>query len=285
MSSSTLIECDAQEPIELALLPDLNLFHRTAPHRTGTAPRCPEPREYGYRPRPGLSVSGPSVPATTGAFGPFDIFAGVGAATEPVTVTADRLPALHQLLDEPHEFGGLEGLGEEGVDSDVEAALDLVLGTGADDGERKVPRAGVGAEAGGGAQSVEAGHHDIEGDDIGPNLVDDVQTFGTVSGGHDLETLQFEVDPDQLPDDLVVVHNKHPAGRAWHNSRVGPGEPPRPGFPHFHPVRARPRSANGRLSPARVDATRPTPQNRWRSPLKELVGFYPSPHKAPDTPP
>lgn len=37
MSSSTLIECDAQEPIELALLPDLNLFHRTAPHRDRTA--------------------------------------------------------------------------------------------------------------------------------------------------------------------------------------------------------------------------------------------------------
>ena len=48
---------------------------------------------------------------------------------------ARLLRAFHQLPDQPDEFSGLEGLGEEGVDADVEAALDLVLCAGADDGE------------------------------------------------------------------------------------------------------------------------------------------------------
>ncbi|GAA3562171.1 hypothetical protein GCM10022295_50480 [Streptomyces osmaniensis] len=65
--------------------------------------------------------------------------------------------------------------------------------------------------------------------------MNDIQTLGTIGRGHHLEPLQLEIDPDQLPDDLVVVHNKDPAGSAWHNSRVGPDRPPRPGFPDFHP--------------------------------------------------
>lgn len=145
------------------------------------------------------------------------------------------VPALHQLPHEPDEFGRLEGLGEEGVDTDVEAALDLVLRTGADDGERQITGPGVGAQPSGGTKPVKAGHHDIKGHHIGPHLMHDIQTLGTIGRGHDLETLQLEIDPDQLPDDLVVVHNKHPARRAWHNSRVGPDRPPRPGFPDFHP--------------------------------------------------
>ncbi|GAB2857908.1 hypothetical protein GCM10027074_26220 [Streptomyces deserti] len=80
--------------------------------------------------------------------------------------------------------------------------------------------------------------------------MNDFQTLGTIGRGHDLEALQLEVDPDQLPDDLVVVHNKNPARRAWHNSRVGPDRPPRPGFAHFHPVR-------GTRTPRR-DATAPS---------------------------
>lgn len=67
--------------------------------------------------------------------------------------------------------------------------------------------------------------------------MNNIQTLDTIGRGHDLETLQLEIDPDQLPDDLVVVHNKHPTRRAWHNSRVGADRPPRPGFPHFHPAR------------------------------------------------
>ncbi|GAA0321079.1 hypothetical protein GCM10009540_45960 [Streptomyces turgidiscabies] len=103
--------------------------------------------------------------------------------------------------------------------------------------------------------------------------MNDIQTLGTISRGHDLETLQFEVDPDQLPDDLVVVHNKHPAGRAWHKSRVGRDRPPRPAFAHFHaPDRAPAKSTAGSRNPFLI-----TPN--------ELVGFYPSQRNAPDTPP
>lgn len=150
-------------------------------------------------------------------------------------------PSLHQLPYEPHEFGGFEGFGEEGVDTDVEAGLDLVLSAGADDGEGKVMGAGVGTEQSGGPQTVEPGHDDIKGDHVGPHLMNDIQTLGTIGRGHDLETLQFEIDPDQLPDDLVVVHNKHPTRRPWHNSRVGPDRPPRPGFPDFRPRGEHPR--------------------------------------------
>lgn len=72
----------------------------------------------------------------------------------------------------------------------------------------------IGTKPGRGPEPVEARHNDIEGDHIGPNLMNDIQTLGTIGRGHHLETLQFEIDPDQLPDDLVVVHNKHPARRA-----------------------------------------------------------------------
>lgn len=177
----------------------------------------------------------------------------------PVRVRLGRPPELHQLPDEPYKFRGLEGLGEEGVDTGVEAALDLVLSAGADDGERKVLGARVGPEQSGGPQTVETGHDDIEGDHIGLHLMNDIQTLGTIGRGHDLETLQFEIDPDQLADDLVVVHNKHPTRRPWHNSRVGPDRPPRPGFPDFHPTRA------------------PTPANPFLITPTELVVFYPSP--------
>ena len=147
-------------------------------------------------------------------------------------------PPLDQLPYESDEFGRFERLGEKRVDADVEPAVDLVLGTGADDGEGQITGPGIATQPSGGTQPVQPRHHDIEGDHIGLNLVNDIQTLGTIGRGHDLETLQLEIDPDQLPDDLVVVHNKHPTRRAWHNSRVGPDRPPRPGFPHFHPLRA-----------------------------------------------
>ncbi len=98
--------------------------------------------------------------------------------------------------------------------------------------------------------------------------MNDIQTLDTIARGHDLDALQLEIDPDQLPDDLVVVHNKHPARRAWHNSRVGPDRPPRPGFPHFHPVRAT-------HTPPR------TRRNPFMNTPSELVVFYPSPRATP----
>lgn len=179
----------------------------------------------------GRTVPGSAAGAPAGALG----FVGGTEGWREGALEGRAVPSpLGQLPYEADEFGGVEGLGEKGVDADIEAGLDLVLRTGADDGEGQVASTGVSAQAGGGAQTVEPGHRDVEGDDIGAHLMNDFQTLGTVSSGHDLETLQFEVDPDQLPDDLVVVHNKHPAGHAWHKSRVGRDRPPRPAFPHFH---------------------------------------------------
>lgn len=64
-----------------------------------------------------------------------------GTAT---TAPTPAPPPLHQLPYEPHEFGRFKGLGKKGVNADVEPALDLVLRTGTDDGEGKIPGPGVG---------------------------------------------------------------------------------------------------------------------------------------------
>lgn len=162
--------------------------------------------------------------------------AAIGRITRVLRLASP--PPLDQLPYESDEFGRFEGLGEERVHADVEPAVDLVLGAGAHDGEGQITGTGIATQPSGGTEPVESRHDDIEGDHIRLNLVNDIQTLGTIGRGHDLETLQLEIDPDQLPDDLVVVHNKHPTRRAWHNSRVGPDRPPRPGFPHFHPLRA-----------------------------------------------
>lgn len=77
-----------------------------------------------------------------------------------------------------------------------------------------MPGTGIAPQPGSSPQPIEPGHDHIKGDDIGPHPMHDIQTLDTIGRGHDLDALQLEVDPDQLPDDLVVVHNKHPAGRA-----------------------------------------------------------------------
>lgn len=98
---------------------------------------------------------------------------------------APDLP-LDEVLHEPDQLGGFEGLGEEGVDAEVEAGLDLVLGARADDGDGQVLRTGIGAEPGGGAEPVQPGHDDVERHDIGAHLMHHIQTLGTIGRGHDL---------------------------------------------------------------------------------------------------
>lgn len=120
--------------------------------------------------------------------------------------------AVHQLPHDTDELGGLEGLGEEGVDPG--GGFTGGIAAGADDGHRKMPGPRIGPQPLGRPDPVETGHDDVEGDDIGPNPMHDIQTLGTIGRGHDLEPLEFEIDPDQLPDHLVVVDNEHPAGRA-----------------------------------------------------------------------
>ena len=120
---------------------------------------------------------------------------------------------MHQLPYETDELGRLEGLGEKGVHTGGEPAVHLVLRTCADDRHRQMAGPRVGAQPGGGAQPVEAGHHHIESDHIGTHAMYDIQTLGTIGRGHDLEALQLEIDPDQLPNDPVVIDNEHSAGR------------------------------------------------------------------------
>ncbi|KMS83090.1 hypothetical protein ACZ91_54635 [Streptomyces regensis] len=125
-------------------------------------------------------------PATPSAISP-----GAPSSTRPLMLVMLAMalrpdPSLHELLHEPYQLGGLEGLGEEGVHAHIETGLDLVLRTRADDGEGQVVCTGIGPEAGGGAEPVQPGHDDVERHDVGPHLVDHVQTLGTIGRGHDL---------------------------------------------------------------------------------------------------
>lgn len=122
--------------------------------------------------------------------------------------------AVHELAYDAYELGGFEGLGEEGVDADGDTAVHLVLGAGADDGDRQMTGTRIGPQSLGGAQPVQPGHDDVEGDDIRLHLMHDIQTLGTIGRGHDLEALKLEIDPDQLPDHPVVIDNEHPTGHA-----------------------------------------------------------------------
>jgi hypothetical protein len=129
-------------------------------------------------------------------------------------VDGRRTLPVHQLPYEPDQLGRLEGLGEKSVHTGDEAALHLVLRTRTDDRDRQMTGPWIGPQPSGGAQPVEAGHDDIERDHIGTDAMHDIQTLGTIGRGHDLEALQLEIDPDQLPNDPVVVDNENPAGRA-----------------------------------------------------------------------
>lgn len=122
--------------------------------------------------------------------------------------------AVHELAYDAYELGGFEGLGEERVDTDGDAAVHLVLRAAADDGDGQMAGPRIGPQSLGGTQSVQPGHDDVKGDDIRPDLMHDIQTLGTIGRGHDLEALKLEIDPDQLPDHPVVIDNEHPTGHA-----------------------------------------------------------------------
>ncbi len=121
---------------------------------------------------------------------------------------------VHQLPDDPYELGRFERLGQEGVDTGGGPAGHLVLTTGTDDRDRQMTGPGIGPQPLGGPDPVQSGHDDVQGDDIRTNPMNDIQTLGTIGRGHDLEPLEFEIDPDQLPDHLVVVDNEPPTGHA-----------------------------------------------------------------------
>ncbi len=122
--------------------------------------------------------------------------------------------AVHELTDDAYELGGLEGFGEEGVDTGGDPTGDLVLTAGTDDRDWEMTGPGIGPQPLGRLDPVQAGHDDVQGDDIRTDPMYDIQTLGTIGRGHDLEPLEFEIDPDQLPDHLVVVDNEHPTGHA-----------------------------------------------------------------------
>src|SRR5690606_37068176 len=163
------------------------------------------------------SLGGP--PSASRVIGsPLGSVGAAGNPPEPIHTGASRprataLPPLDQLPHDVDEFGRLEGLGEKGVDPDLEPALDLVRIAGTDDGERQIAGTWIRPQPRSGPDPVQSRHDHIKGDGVGPHLMNDFETLGTIGRGHDLDALQLEIDPDQLPDDLVVVDNKNPARR------------------------------------------------------------------------
>ncbi|CUM38454.1 hypothetical protein BN2537_5873 [Streptomyces venezuelae] len=159
-----------------------------------------------------------AVPIALAAFTPqFLPLVGCGRLLSPLRpggLPARTALVVHQLTHDADELGGLEGLGEKGVDTGTDPAGRLVLTAGTDDRHRQMSGPRVGPQPLGRLDPVQAGHDDVEGDDIRTDLMNDIQTLGTIGRGHDLEPLEFEIDPDQLPDHLVVVDNEHPTGHA-----------------------------------------------------------------------
>lgn len=158
---------------------------------------------------PTRDVPAPRVVGTASAVG-----SAVTGRRTLLTVAALTPVAVHELPHDTDQLGGLERLGQEGVDTDGDAAAGLVLGAGADDRDRYMTGPRIGPQPLGGPQTVQTGHDDVQGDDIRTNLVNDIQTLGTIGRGHHLEALKLEVDPDQLPDHPVVIDNEHPTGHA-----------------------------------------------------------------------
>ncbi|KIX79017.1 hypothetical protein SF23_03160 [Streptomyces sp. MBRL 10] len=123
--------------------------------------------------------------ASERAGGPTDVSrASAGGCPSPPVAAA---LALDQPADDPHQLGGLEGLGEEDVDPGGVPALDLLLRTGTDDRDGQVPRLRIGTQLGDRPEPVEPRHDHVERDHVGAHPVHDVQTLGTIVRGHHLE--------------------------------------------------------------------------------------------------
>lgn len=176
----------------------------------GRSPR-PVPEEGGQRPQ---TRTGENNPPGPGRGPPLP-----GGPHNRLGITRRRRtgrPLPHQPPYELDKIGGLEGFREEGINAQRLPAVHLILRTRTDDRDGHMTRTSISTQPRRRMQPIESGHHNIESDHIGPHLVNDLQALGTIGRGHDLEALQLEVDPDQLPDDLVVVDDKDPAGQARH---------------------------------------------------------------------
>src|SRR5690606_33295321 len=136
---------------------------------------------------------------------------------------------LRELPHELDEILRIERLGHVRVDPEGEPALFVgLLRPRGEQDHLDVPRPLVVPQPGGRDPPVEPRHHHIEGDHIRPDLQHPVQTVLSVTGGLHLEPLQGEVDRDQLPDDLVVIHHQHTPRRITHGREARPNPLPSP---------------------------------------------------------
>ena len=184
----------------------------------GTEPFVPGPDGQSFVPAGAAGPDGPAAPADPGA--------GAVPGTRPVpapTPCPGRSGDVGQPGQAPHDgdqLVGVERLGQVGVHADPVAPLQVgLLGEGGQQhdlhrrGVRVVPQPARRLPA------VEPRHHDVERDDGRGDLLHPVQAVLPVDGGRDLEALELQVDGDQLPDDVVVVHHEDPA-EARHPRRL-----------------------------------------------------------------
>lgn len=171
----------------------------------------------GYRVGGGCRPSRPGLRPGYGRFARAGLDRAGGAGAHP--------PDPHQPPDHIHQVSGLERLAEKGVDDRLLTALPVGPAPGAHDCDRQVPRPYVRSEPGRRTQPVQARHDHVERDDIRAHLVDDLQALCAVCGGDHLETFQFEVDLDQLSDDLVVVNHEDPTRHPLHKVKRRRGPP------------------------------------------------------------
>ena len=97
----------------------------------------------------------------------------------------------------------MEGLGDVVVGAEVEALR--LVGRGALGGQQDDRHGPALAQLAHDLDAVEIGHHDVEQDDVGPDLLGLQQRLFAAARGDDAEALLAEGDRDELRDPRFVV--------------------------------------------------------------------------------
>lgn len=176
--------------------------------------RGPRSRSFHSRGRPNRGHPNRRL-RSGGLSGPRRLHRGSGHGTPGLSGRRTlRLP--HQPAHHRHQLPWFERLRHERVHPGRGPTVHVSLRAGAHHRDPHIPRPRVGPQPRRGRDPVQPRHDHVQRHHVRTHLPYDVQALGTVGGGHHLEALQLKVDPDQLPDDLVVVDDKHPAVRTRH---------------------------------------------------------------------
>src|SRR5919197_3840725 len=116
-----------------------------------------------------------------------------------------------------HQLGGIEWLGDvRGHAQSVALLTVLVLGSGRDHDHRDVRRGRIFEHGAPDLPPVDPGHHEVEQDQGGSGLADQVDGLATTRRRLRVEPLEPEVDLEELDDDGVVVDDEDDWGHLAH---------------------------------------------------------------------